>query len=351
MTMLRRLLLPTFLLALSAPLSGQESRIKDLTVVEGAVPVRLVGYGLVVGLDGTGDRSLGGSMGASHTVRSVTNLLRRFDVVVPEERLRVRNVAAVLVTAEISPYARPGSKFEIQVSSIGDATSLEGGVLWMTPLVTDAGEASVATAQGPLLGGASDPRRSRGRVRGNGSSARLPDGGVLEMALPATSLANNFLLGLKSPDLSQALRIAEAINRESGGNAAQVTDPGAVRVTVPAGETSPFAFLARVESLPVQRIGAASLTLDSRTGLVLVEGPVQVSPASVSYNGIVLNIGGGAPAADAAQTPGAVRVAAGTPIQDVVAALQGIGAKPQDIAGILSALRDSGAIRASLTIR
>ena len=137
--------------ALPAPaVAANAARIGDLTVHHGDVPRRLVGYGLVVGLDGTGDRSFGGLHDATPTVRSVVNLLRRFSIEVPPERLRLRNVAAVLVTAEVSPYLRAGGRFEVQVSALGDATSLRGGVLWITPLVTDPNQPPAATAQGPL---------------------------------------------------------------------------------------------------------------------------------------------------------------------------------------------------------
>ena len=133
-----------------SPVGAQEVRIQDLTLGSQDVATRLVGYGLVIGLDGSGDRVIGG-FSSGHTVRSVANLLRRFDVEVPEQLLRTRNVAAVLVTAEVSPYLRPGGRFEIHVSSVGDAVSLRGGVLWLTPLVPDLGAAPVATGQGALL--------------------------------------------------------------------------------------------------------------------------------------------------------------------------------------------------------
>ena len=121
------------LMTLVADADAQTTRVRDLTVQGGDVPVRLVGYGLVSGLDGSGDR-VSGTSTAGHTVRSIANLLRRFNVEVPENMLRTRNVAAVLVTSEVSPYLRPGGRFDVHVSSIGDATSLRGGVLWITPL-------------------------------------------------------------------------------------------------------------------------------------------------------------------------------------------------------------------------
>src|SRR5690606_7411876 len=155
------------LLLAAAPLVAQ-SRVGDLTIREGEVPVRLVGYGLVVGLDGTGDRSFGSNVGAVHTVRSVTHLLRRFNVEIPAERLRLRNVAAVLVTAEVPPHLRPGARFEVQVASLGDATSLKGGMLWITPLQAGPDVEPVATAQGAMPVAVGEERRWSGR-RGSAS--------------------------------------------------------------------------------------------------------------------------------------------------------------------------------------
>ena len=153
---------------------AQSTRVADLTTRAGEIPRRLVGYGLVVGLEGTGDRSFGGFAGETPTVRSIVNLLKRFNVVVPPEAMISRNVAAVLVTAEASPFLRAGGRFEVQVSSLGDATSLRGGVLWITPLVGDPNQPPVATAQGPLLvTGRRRPRHAApGHVRAGFPTAR-----------------------------------------------------------------------------------------------------------------------------------------------------------------------------------
>jgi flagellar P-ring protein precursor FlgI len=136
---------------LPATLAAQDVKIRDLTTAEGAAPIRVVGYGIAVGLDGTGDRSGGGTRGGGMTVQSVVNLLRNFDVEIPSDLVRTRNAAVVLVTAEVSPYLRAGGRFEVQVASLGDARSLRGGVLYMTPLVAEAGGRPVAVAQGPLM--------------------------------------------------------------------------------------------------------------------------------------------------------------------------------------------------------
>src|SRR5690606_5932527 len=170
----------TLACAIATPAAAQQATVSDLAVPEGAVPVRLVGYGLVVGLDGTGDRALG-STGARHTVQSIVNLLRNFDIEVPAEMLRTRNVAAVLVTAELSPWLRAGGTFDVNVSSIGDATSLRGGVLWATPLVAGPGGPAYATAQGPLSISAGMTVSAHMR---NENTARIPNGGLMRLDLP-----------------------------------------------------------------------------------------------------------------------------------------------------------------------
>ena len=149
--MIRRLaaLAALGLVLLAGPAAAQ-ARIGDLVVRPGETPRRVVGYGLVTGLDGSGDRSFGGFAGETPTVRSIVNLLKRFNILVPPTALQARNVAAVLVTAELSPYLRSGGRFEVQVASLGDATSLRGGVLFMTPLLTDPNQPPIATAQASL---------------------------------------------------------------------------------------------------------------------------------------------------------------------------------------------------------
>ncbi|HEX5581977.1 MAG TPA: flagellar basal body P-ring protein FlgI, partial [Gemmatimonadaceae bacterium] len=246
------------LLALAFPVGASaQTRIKDLVIADATVPVRLVGYGLVTGLDGTGDLSIGGRSGGQ-TVQSVVNLLRRFDIEVPPAMLRTRNVAAVLVTAEVSPFLRPGGRFEVQVSSVGDARSLRGGVLWMTPLQPDVGADPVATAQGPVLLSDGDDERG-GRLVA--TSARLPQGGLLEASLPRPAVVASNTLLLREPDLATATRIAAAIDAALGAGVARVDDPGAVTLALPADAAGggPAMALARIGELTVTPDRAARI--------------------------------------------------------------------------------------------
>jgi flagellar P-ring protein FlgI len=330
-------------LAVPSHAAAQDTRIRDVTLQDGNVPVRLVGYGLVVGLDGTGDRITGGR-NAGHTVQSVANLLRRFDVEVPAEVLRMRNVAAVLVTAEVSPYLRPGGRFEAHVSSLGDARSLRGGVLWMTPLVSDAGGIPVATVQGSLLvseGGATRVRMGAGVE----NSARIPGGGVVEADLPRPQFAGVSRLMLRQPDLGTATRIAAAINAELGAGSASVEDPGAVALNLAGDDRA--ADLARIGNLRVTPDRASRLVINGRDGTIVAGGELTVGEATVSHGVVTLTIGGPA-APDGA---GDVRVPAGTSVQQVAAALYAVRTTPAEIAAIFEALAEIGAIGAEVTVR
>lgn len=332
-------------LVLAAP-AAADGRIGDLTLHAGDVPRRLVGYGLVVGLDGSGDRSFGRSTAGTPTVRSVVNLLRRFQIEVPAEQLRMRDVAAVLVTAEASPYLRAGGRFEVQVSALGDATSLRGGVLWMTPLVTDPGQPPLATAQGPLL--VSDEGDSRSLRTRQGNTGRIPQGGMLEVELPAEAMSTRLVL--RRPDLATASGIAAAVNAAFGANTAKVEDPGAVALTPAAGRTEGVsAFLAAVDTVQVITRAQALVVIGGRDGTVVAGGGAKVGPASVSHGGLTLQVGG-RPATGAAVN-GIVRVEPQASVQDVAAGLHAAGAKPEEIAAIFEALQAAGALQAQVVIR
>jgi len=345
MAMRARLALAVALLLLAAAGRGEaQVRISDLTIQEQSVPVRLMGYGLVVGLDGSGDRATSGRSGGQ-TVQSVANLLRRFDVEVPAEVLRTRNVAAVLVTAEVSPYLRPGGRFEIHVSSLGDARSLRGGVLWVTPLIPDVGEAPVASAQGPLL--ISDGVATRGGYAVE-TTARIPQGGLLEGSLPRPAFASASRLLLREPDLALARRIAEAVNQEIGEGMALVEDPGSVALTLPAAGPERTDALVRIGELSVAPNRRARIVIDGRDGTVVTGGEVAVTDGMVSHGAVTLTIGA---AADDLPAPGDVRMPAGATAQQIAAALHAVQTPPAEIAAIFASLREVGALTAEVVIR
>lgn len=364
-------LAPAALLAFGGPraAAAQDVRIRDLTTTDGAAPIRLVGYGIAVGLDNSGDRSSGGRNGGM-TVQSVANVLRNFGVEVPAEAVRSRNAAAVLVTAEVSPYLRAGGRFEVQVASVGDARSLRGGVLYLTPLVAEAGGRPVAAAQGAVLLSDGVDARDRFGPPAVETTARIPAGGQLEADLPRPTLAQSGRLLLKEPDIATATRIAAAVNAALGANTATVEDPGAVALALPAAGRAQA--LARVGELGVRPARAARVVIDARDGTVVAGGDLAIGEAVVSHGAVTLSVGGGAPASGAPNAapngtpngapnaaagaaaqapPGDVRVAPGTSVQRVAAALHAVQTPAADIAAIFAALRDVGALAAEIVVR
>lgn len=339
-------------LCVASPVGAQSARIADLTTRAGEVPRRLVGYGLVVGLEGSGDRSFGGFAGETPTVRSIVNLLKRFNVVVPPQAMISRNVAAVLVTAEASPFLRSGGRFEVQVSSLGDATSLRGGVLWITPLVGDPNQPPVATAQGPLLVTSDDGRTTQRR----GTSGRIPDGAILEVDPPPGGPPSPRLV-LRRPDLGTATSIAEAINAAYGAGSARVEDPGAIGLTPKQqAADSMMGFLAAVDTLSVTQRTPARIVINSRDGTVVAGGDVRIGPAAVSHRGITLRVGapavpGALPSSGTGTGEGVLAVEAGATVQEVAAGLHAAGATSQEMASVFEALRDVGAVTAQVAVQ
>ena len=317
--------------------------VRDLTIEDKAIPVRLMGYGLVIGLDGTGDRSSGGKQGGM-TVNSVVNLLRRFGIQVPVEAMKTRNVAAVLVTAEVSPYLRPGGRFEVHVSSLGDARSLRGGVLWMTPLQSDVGGQPMASAQGAVL--MADLGGKTGSAVEN--SSRIPTGGLLESDLPRPQFVASSKLLLRDPDVTMATRIASAINKELGDGVATVEDPGSIALNIKDQKEDRASLFSRIQDMRVQPQRTARLIIDSRDGTIIAGGELTVGEATVSHGGITITVG----ATDStAAPPSNLRMAPGTPVTRIAAALHAVQAAPAEIAAIFESLRAIGAIAADVVVR
>ena len=317
--------------------------LRDLTIEDKALPVRLMGYGLVVGLDGTGDRASGGKAGGM-TVNSIVNLLRRFGVQLPVEAMKTKNVAAVLVTAEISPYLRAGGRFEVHVSSVGDARSLRGGVLWMTPMLSEVGGDPVASAQGAVL--MADLAAKGSSAIEN--SARIPSGGLLESDLARPQFASSNKLLLREPDVTMATRIATAINKELGENMATVEDPGSIALALKDQKEGQAIVLTKIQDLRVQPQRIARLIIDSRDGTIIAGGDLTIGEATVSHGGITITIGAND---TTAAVPNNLRMASGTPVTRVAAALHAIQAPAVEIAAIFESLRAIGAIAAEVVVR
>lgn len=366
------------LVAVAPAHAQQDTRIRDLTVEDRAVPVRLMGYGLVVGLDNSGDRVTGGRSGGM-TVTSVVNLLRRFAIEVPADVMRLRNVAAVLVTAEVSPYLRAGGKFEVHVSSVGDSRSLRGGVLWMTPLLADVGGKPVASAQGAVLLSQSSEGATYRAVYAAENSARIPTGGLLEVDMPRPQFAATSRLVMREPDVGTASRIAAAINKALGDSTARVEDPGSIALTFKGDEKRDRAtLLAQIRELRVRPDVPSRLVIDARDGTVVSGGDITVGDAVVSHGGVTVAIGAAAAdstagsatapsaspptngvadtAAAAVRSPATpprtdLRVASGTSVTRIATALHSLRTPPAEIAAIFESLRSVGALTAEIVVR
>jgi flagellar P-ring protein FlgI len=262
----------------------------------------------------------------------------------------------VLVTAEVSPYLRPGGRFDLQVASIGDAPSLRGGVLYMTPLVAEPGGPSLATAQGGIVLSEGRESAAGSTVRSWGTqvetSGRVPSGGVMEADLPRANYADaSTTLVLRDPDFATATRVAAVIDSVIGQGTARADDPGAVTLTLkdPPGAARAAA-LARIRELPLTLARAARIVIDGRDGTVVAGGDVAVGEAMITHGPITLTIS--APdAGAAAPATGEVRLQPGTSVQRIASALHGVRSSPAEIAAIFTALRDVGAMRAEVMIR
>jgi flagellar P-ring protein precursor FlgI len=341
-------------------------RLKDIASLQGPAPQPLIGYGLVVGLNKTGDRAQ-----TVFSRQTLANMLQQFGVAVSPAAIKMENVAAVLVTAEMNPYAQLGSRVDVTVSSIGDARSLQGGTLLPTPLRAFDGSVT-ALAQGPVsIGGFGAGSGGSSVTVNHLTVGRVPGGALVQVvrsvALPA---ADRIGFGLHAPDFNSARRIAEAINQELGTEAAAAADAGTVVLQVPEAYRSAIpALVARLETLPVEMDSAARVVINERTGTVVLGGDVRLGPAAVAHGNLSVRI---ATTFDVSQPAPfsrgqttvvprtevdveerdarLVELNAGTTLAQVVGALNTLGASPRDIIAIMQALKAAGALRAEIVI-
>lgn len=356
------------LLLASSLVASPEVRVKDLVTVEGVRTNPLIGYGLVVGLQGTGDGTQ-----AAFTIQSLANILRRSGVSVSQASIRVRNVAAVMVTAELPPFARPGQALDVQVSSLGDAKSLQGGTLLMTPLMGPDG-ATYAVAQGSVsVGGA-----FLGGGGGNSSqknhptAGRIPSGATIERSVPIDlASATSFRLLLSQPDFATASRIATAINAAFDGPVARAEDPVGVRIFPPstlAGD--PVSLLAKVEAVEVRPDAAARVVINEKTGTVVMGNDVRVSKVALAHGNLTVEVRTRldvvqpspfspkgettvVPQQDVTTTEEPSRVITleeGVSVGEIVGALNTLGVSARDMIAIFQAMHAAGALHAELVI-
>jgi len=343
------------------------SRLKDVVTLQGSAGTPVVGYGLVVGLNKSGDRRQ-----TIFSAQTLANMLQRFGVAVPAEQMKVENVAAVLVTADLSPYARAGTRLDVTASSVGDARSLQGGILLPTALRGPDGQVR-ATAQGPLsLGGFGGGGGGNSVQVNHLTVGRVPDGALVETNTPrVVGGGDAIVLILKDPDFISAGRVAEAVNMDLGGAAAHAIDAASVTIRVPDQYKNAVPDLvARLEALSVTVDTVARVVINERTGTVVIGGSVRLGPAAVAHGNLSvristqLTVSQPSPLSKGGQTvvvpqekvevtqedAKLLQLPEATTLEDVVRGLNALGATPRDIIAIMQALKAVGALRAELVI-
>ncbi|MBQ7221021.1 MAG: flagellar basal body P-ring protein FlgI [Synergistaceae bacterium] len=336
-------------------------RIKDITDVEGARSNQLTGIGLVTGLNGTGDNS-------QMAVQMMRNMMRNFGVTLDARSVRTRNIAVVSLTATLPPYVRSGQNIDVNVATMGNASSLQGGTLIQAPLRAADGKV-YAVAQGPVMvGGGSAQGGGASRVQNVPTAGRVPNGAIVEREVPTDyTMGGQTALLLRTPDFTTAQRIADAIN-EVYGVVAYAPDAGRVDINLPGPYLqAPAAFLANVGNLEIEPDTSAKVTINERTGTVVLGGNVKISSVGVAHGNLVVTVG---------ETPTVVQpesmtqgvtaittrtditadeeggsliaMPATTTVRDLVRVLNSLGARPRDIIEILQAINRAGALHGEL---
>ncbi len=369
---LRRLMAYSALLFCAAMVAApnvRAERIKDIASVQGVRPNQLLGYGLVVGLDGTGDQTTQ----TPFTVQSITAMLAQMGVNLPPgTNLQLKNVAAVMVTAQLPAFAQPGQLLDVTVSSMGNAKSLRGGMLLMTPLKGADGQIYAMSQGNLVVAGAGESAGGSKAQINHLNAGRIPGGATVERAVASPFLLGEVLrLELHSMDFGTAGGVADAVNRRMGAGVAQALDGRVVQVRAPQAPNDRVAFMAQLENLNVEVVaGAAKVIVNARTGSVVMNQSVTLEPVAVAHGNLSVTInstpvvsqpsalsqGGQTVVTEKAniqisQDGGKlVMLEAGARLADVVKALNSLGATPQDLLAILQAMKSSGALRAELEI-
>lgn len=357
------------LLLMAGPCQGQNTvslRLKDIARIEGVRDNQLTGVGLVVGLNGTGD-----SARTLANIDMVMSVLKRHGIEVDQEKLKVRNIAAVMLTANLPSFLRSGDRLDVQVSSFGDAKSLQGGVLLQSPLTAVDGKV-YALAQGALVVSGYSAGGAGSRTTKNVPTvASVPNGALIEREVPVTMVVNGRLkLVLNRPDFTTASRLARTINDSMGDGIATPVDMSLVAVTVPGGSRHNLVdFIAQLEALSVTPDGVAKIIISERTGTIVVGDKVRIAPVAVTHKNITVEVITSTevdqpmPRSDG-ETVGTqesdvvvreeqgpmVELKAGSTVGDIVRALNAVGTTPQDIIAILVAIHKAGALYGSLEV-
>ena len=351
------------------PMDANALRIKDVAAVQGVRTNQLTGFGLVVGLDGTGDQT----SNMPYTSQGMTNYLQQLGMTLPADaKLQMKNVAAVLVTAQLPPFAQPGQLIDVTVSSMGNAKSLRGGTLITTPLKGVDGEI-YALAQGNMIVGGAGASGGGSKVQINHLSAgRIPSGAQVERTVPTGfALGETIDLGLNSADFLTARRVADAINAKLGSGTASAVDGRVVRLKAPAEADARVGFLADIEEIQMEAtVPVARVIVNTRTGSIVMNQAVTLGPCAVAHGNLSVSIsstpvvsqpnplstGGQTVVAEKTdikitQEPGAlIQMEASPQLSDLVRMLNGLGATPQDLLAILQSIKAAGAMNAELEV-
>ncbi len=355
-------------LIFSAP--AEAARLKEIASIEGVRSNQLTGFGLIVGLDGTGDQTTQ----MPYTTQGLSNYLRQLGMTLPSaqlSQLQMKNVAAVLVTAQLPAFARPGQTLDINVSSVGNAKSLKGGTLIATPLKGVDGEV-YAMAQGNLIVAGAGASSGGSKVTVNHLSVgRIPDGAQVERAVPTAILEGSSIsLSLNASDFQTAHKVAQVLNQKFGVGTAIALDGRTVQVLAPVVPNERIAFIAEMEEMQVESsVQAAKVIINSRTGSIVLNQAVTLSACAIAHGNLSISISsnpqvsqpnalsGGTtvvtdkPSIDIKAEPGKlIQIPAAAQLADVVKALNSLGATPQDLLAILQAIKSAGALNAELEV-
>lgn len=364
--MLKRIILIVTLL-LALPQLALAIRIKDIASFDGVRDNQLIGYGLVVGLNGTGD-----SDQTKFPVQSLVNVLERMGVTVNRNDITVKNVAAVMVTADLAPFSKQGTKLDVLVSSVGDSKSIAGGTLLMTPLKGADGQVYAVAQGGVLTNSFSYGGQAAAAIKNHPTAGRIPNGALVERELPNVLAGKGELrLNLHQPDFTTASRIAQAVNDRFKGKLAAAADPGSVMLTVPETYQGRIVeFVAEMERLDVRPDALAKVVLNERTGTIVIGDNVRISTVAVSHGNLTLliketpRVSQPQPLSNTGETVvvprtqlkvteesgGLAVLREGASIGDVVRALNALGVTPRDLIGILQAIKAAGAMQAELSV-
>ncbi|HYO82045.1 MAG TPA: flagellar basal body P-ring protein FlgI [Bryobacteraceae bacterium] len=359
------------LLLICAALLPGATRLKELATIEGVRENQLVGYGLVVGLNGTGDRRQ-----TIFSAQSLANLLNQMGVSVPPAAIRVNNTASVLVTASLPPYAQPGTRIDITAAAIGDAMNLQGGLLILTSLRGSDGNV-YAVGQGPVVTGGfiANGGANNRQIVNHPTVGRVPDGAIVERAAPSVALGRDVRLQLRHADFTTAARVAESINKRfavaaDAAPVARAENSAAISVSAPAGFAArPAEFIAELERLTVEADRVARITINERTGTVVMGREVRISPVAIMHGNLSIQVSTAYEVSQPAPfSQGSTQVVPkvevgvkeekarnvllkeGASVEELVRALSAIGVTPRDVIAVVQSLKSAGALEADIEV-